>query len=743
MEFRYLFQFYIACLLLNIVALPICYKLFGRMRDGGVIVGKTIGLYLCGYLMWLLSSCHILKFSTLNSILCILLVAICCYGPIAYSCIKYTKSESVVAPSDTKSKTKYKSDNATNAANTQRKPRSVNDDSLGFFEYIKANYRAFIIGELIFFAMFLALNWIFAHRIPGSDTERMMDLGFMNSIYITDYMPPMDMWSAGKAINYYYFGQYIITYLTKISFIPVGYGYTFGLYLIAAWVFTAVFRLVQTISGSRVAGVLSSVAVVFAGNVHYIVFSKIVPFFWDILQLEGEKPSYWFANSTRYIGYVPEVEKDKTIHEFPSYSFIIGDLHAHVVDLLIVVTILTLLWVYLCYIKENVKKDSNLLKTCVNPYTVLIAFLLGISSMSNYWDLPIYYVVAGSIILFGMISTIGLCKEVPFFVGLSGIFIYMLNLLVALPFNLKFDKMVEGIGVVSRRSLLHQYLFLWGFPVILSAIFIAIVLKKKRFNEKILYVILLALCATGLTLIPEFVFVKDIYIDGFPRANTMFKLSYEAFVMFGIVMGCMISYIYKLSKEANGFEAYQYKKIAVIALLILLWTSCYSITAIKSWIRDYSSDNWQGFDASKTIRENNSLEMNAIDSLVEIVEASDEKQPVVLEADGDSYTNTCKVSVLTGYPTVLGWHTHEWLWHNSHSYMESRRIDVESIYSGEDIDQKKSLVEKYGIDYIYVGLKEYEKYEIVQNYLLEQLGEVVYCEACDSGEIIEIIKVTH
>ena len=67
--------------------------------------------------------------------------------------------------------------------------------------------------------------------------------------------------------------------------------------------------------------------------------------------------------------------------------------------------------------------------------------------------------------------------------------------------------------------------------------------------------------------------------------------------------------------------------------------------------------------------------------------------------------------------------------------------DVEKMYSGEDMAEKKAIVNKYGIDYIFIGLKEYEKYEIVQNTLLEELGEVVFCEACESGEIIEIIKV--
>ncbi len=40
--------------------------------------------------------------------------------------------------------------------------------------------------------------------------------------------------------------------------------------------------------------------------------------------------AYWFPSSTCHIGWGdPLVENDRTIHEFPSYSFVLGDLHAH------------------------------------------------------------------------------------------------------------------------------------------------------------------------------------------------------------------------------------------------------------------------------------------------------------------------------------------------------------------------------------------------------------------------------
>ncbi len=696
-------QFYIAFFALMICALPISYRLFNRFKDGGIMIAASLGLYISGYVMWFFSSIHLLKFNTLSCFICLIITAGALYAPVFHEI--YNKKVD------------------------------------GFIDYLKQHRNAMLISIGAFVVLFFVLNWIFAHRIPATDTERMMDLGFMMSMYKTDYMPPLDMWAGGEYINYYYFGQYIITYMTRIACIPVEYGYTFGLFFIAAWACIAVYILVRDITDSRLASFLSAAVVVCGGNFHYVVFAKIVPMLWDILQLEGEKPSYWFADSTRYIGYVPEVTTDRTIHEFPSYSFIVGDLHAHVVNILVVIVILSVLWAYLREIKNRFSGEVNLLKECCNPYFLLIGFLLGISAMSNYWDFPIYYVVSGSIILFGMMSVIGLKKRLWGYVALSGVFIMLVQVAVSLIFNLKFTKMVEGIGIVERRSLFHQLVLLWGLPVVMSALFIILLIRKKSLDNARLYTLMLCLCATGLIIIPEFIFVKDIYINAYPRANTMFKLGYEAFIMFGICCGIIINTFFKEGSKEEGYKAYLYKRTAVILIVLQLMTLGYPITATKSWISSLKKENYGGFDASKTIREMNAADMPAIEALINIVEHSDKRQPIVLEADGDSYTNTCRVSVLTGYPTILGWHTHEWLWHDSHSYMEMRRIDVENIYTGEDEAVTRNVLKQYGVDYIFIGAKEYEKFEVVQNGILESLGEVVYCAANEDGQLVEIIKI--
>lgn len=702
-DFLNLLQFYIALVVLNLAVLPLTVKLFSGFKDKGALFGKSLGIYICGYAMWLFSSFHVFEFTSTSCFVIVIAVAFIMYG-----CV-FLK---------------------------QRK----GDNSFG--KAIRESWRDMLMGEIAFLLMFIFFSWLFAHRVPSFDTERMMDYGFMVSLSKTDYMPPLDMWAAGCDINYYYFGQYIYTFLHKISFVSVGYAYSFGMTTILAFVAVSVYRLTQNICKSRVGAVISSGIVTFGGSFHYLVFKYLVPMVWDILQLEGEKPGYWFADSTRYIGYVPEVTTDRTIHEMPSYSFLIGDLHAHVANLLVVICILALLWSWLS--NEEYDKKEGLFKTVFRREFIVIGFLIAICSMSNYWDFPIYYIVSGSVILFGLLKRFGIKSRAWFDVVFVGIFIMAETILFALPFNLKFEKMIQGISTVTTHSRLHQLVILWAYPVIMVLLYIVMIVRKKAANKRALFIILLGLCSIGLVLIPEFIFVKDIYIQSFPRANTMFKLTFEAYVMFGISVGCIIAEFFGLYfASEDAFEKNRYLRKAIGGTICAVVVICYFPVAAKMWYKDIGEFKYVSMEAEYNILDRNKDEMDAIDALMSLIENGDNKQPVVVTADGNSYTDDCSISVLTGCPTILGWHTHEWLWHNSRDFITQREDELNTIYTGINPEETKILLDKYGVDYVYVGLQEYEKYEEIDTGVLEFLGDIVYCETCPTGQLIEIIKINH
>ena len=101
--------------------------------------------------------------------------------------------------------------------------------------------------------------------------------------------------------------------------------------------------------------------------------------------------------------------------------------------------------------------------------------------------------------------------------------------------------------------------------------------------------------------------------------------------------------------------------------------------------------------------------------------------PVVLEANGDSYTGYERVSAMTGLPTVLGWYVHEWLWRNNTDDLGNKVSDVEAIYTSQDNELVRHLLKAYDISYIFVGSMEREKYgDRLNRDGLLSLGEVVY-----------------
>lgn len=697
-------------LLIGILVSPLGIKRMQGFFDGGLIAIKTFGLCLFGFFMWLLSSIHILPYNRISSIIVTLLTGIACWLPLI---IKENKRKEYIS-------------------------------------VLKENIQTMFLTESLFYSMFVLVTWYMCHKIPGHDTERIMNLAFMTSLDNTAYMPPLDMWASGHYINYYYFGHYLITFLGKLCFCKVQYSYTLGLYLIVCVMFWGIYTLVRTITkdsfeGSRkkiysmIAAVISAISTTFAGNMHFLVFYKLVPAIRDILKIDEDYAEYYFSNSTRYIGYVPERTGDKTISEFPIYSFYIGDLHAHVIDVLCVITILSVLYAYV----RNRKNDKNdqslkniLLSELSNPYVIAIGFLLGICSMANMWDFPIYFVVCGSVILFNNLRLFDDTKKSILVTLLQGVYVLVIRTLVALPFTIKFDAMVNGIGVVTSRSYIHQLIILWGYPVMLVITYLFVVMTKKKLNIYEMFVALIGMCAIGLVLIPELVYVKDIYESGFPRANTMFKVSYQAFILFGIVTGIII--VRLLAYRVNGVTT----RVGIIGVLCFLSCFGYFFVAGRQWLGDIKNDStYICMDARWKLDYENTALLDSISFLQQYVELNEDHTPVVLEAYGSSFSDDCPVSLYTGYPTVLGWQTHEWLWQNTYDFVRERSDDVFDIYTSQDYDYVRSLLEKYNVEYIYIGREEYERFGEVQFDVLEKMGHVIYCMENMEGQLVEIIKV--
>ena len=101
-------------------------------------------------------------------------------------------------------------------------------------------------------------------------------------------------------------------------------------------------------------------------------------------------------------------------------------------------------------------------------------------------------------------------------------------------------------------------------------------------------------------------------------------------------------------------------------------------------------------------------------------------QPVILEANGDSYTDYARVSANTGLPTVIGWPVHEWLWRGSYDEAGKRIPEVQTLYESEDLGETQRLLQKYNISYVFLGTLEHQKYTNLDETKWENLGKKVF-----------------
>jgi uncharacterized membrane protein len=83
---------------------------------------------------------------------------------------------------------------------------------------------------------------------------------------------------------------------------------------------------------------------------------------------------------------------------------------------------------------------------------------------------------------------------------------------------------------------------------------------------------------------------------------------------------------------------------------------------------------------------------------------------VILEAPGAVFTYTSRVATFTGLPTVVGWTSWETMWRGYSADVGERENDVNTVYNTSNNEQAIELLNKYNVQYIYVGSVERNKY---------------------------------
>lgn len=753
-DFLFLLQWYGVLTALGVLVLPVTFFLFPRFFDRGYIFSKVIGMILVAYLMFAFGTLHALPFTTASLQGIIFLMAI---GS-AYLVWKRTDA---------------------------------------FLAHIRSIWKIILIEEILFFLSLWFWTFVRGHQPNINGLEKFMDYGFVNSILRGRYFPPKDMWLPPFSINYYYFGHLTTAVLTKLTMLPSYI--TFNLMLATLFAFCLVcsfsvggnlLYFLSLSTGTKlnwrkwtrisVGALVIAYLTTLAGNLHMLygffkpyVNEQPVPL-WQLPFMPAAFPNgYWYPNATRFIYH--------TIHEFPLYSFVVSDLHGHVLDIPFV--LLTLAVFFSILIKSQARvlrpeltpkgstKSETMLKNkniksktvfdvehmnfrFVSSFVIrisdllIVSFLLSVMYMTNAWDGLIYLLFA--FFVFVYLRTMEFSKGKRIWVKIGNALVRDMVLIIigffvfTFPFSHYFEplKIATGIGMVCppqflvkigkigpfvfeadhcqhspfwQLAILYGFFYFWVMSFIVYFFLRPLPKNKKQLNPADVFVFLLIIVGTLMIIAPEFVYLKDIYATYF-RANTMFKLVYQSFIILSIASGYAIVRFISLTTIKEKIFLIPY---ILVGGLFLAVVAIYPFMATGSYYNNLKT--YDTLNGVKYLNTQYPTDAKAITWINENIQG----QPVILEAQGDSYTDYARVSANTGLPTVLGWPVHEWLWRGTYDVASPRIADIQTMYESPDINTTKDLLKKYNVSYIFIGDLERKKYHLNEDKFTE-LGNIIY-----------------
>ena len=727
---------------IGVLFFPLCAFLFSSFKDKGFCISKVLGILIIGYAVWILGVFKIFP-ATQNST--IILVCILFF----FWAVWFYFSKATL------------------------------------FRLIKDNFSTFISCEIVFISIF-CLFLFFRFQDPAIiNTEQPMDFMFLNSIINVDFPPPEDAWFKGLSVNYYYFGYWVFGTLGELSGIQSSIVYNLSLASIAGLsaisMFSIVFNLIyfryHALKYAIYSGIFSVLLLLIVPNSKIffdfigLIFSGsfINSLFDPIDSINSLNPTWWWDTS-RVIGFSESsVFKDYTINEFPFFSFIVGDLHPHLMAMPFVLLYLALIIELFKFFPAIVKFNnfSTFLKIF---FTGLV---LGCVGFINLWDYPVLialffvlisvqiiifrgknfvYFILGALAIFFTVLSISFISILPFlnsiyganfqvevFIGPNSNWIQFLSVwflffLITLPFlvyffikslNVKFslDIFLLSILLVSMIFSVWAYLFMQNgkvstelfdrfFQIIPVYIFIFLGVYSvsinfvSRFSEQIEILTVTLICfALLLLIIPELIYLDDIFAGGFERMNTVFKLYFQSWIIFSVVSGVILGTLLNLKIFAGTLTNHFVNFWGVTTAAVLLILFYYTIVAP---INKFQKPYVKTLDGIAYLKNQSFHEYQAINFVSKNIKDIDG----IVEAVGNDYSDYGRVSSFTGVPTILGWPGHQSQWRNQTEEIYYREQDVFNIYKSDDINYVLGLLQKYSVSYLIVGPREIKKYQI-------------------------------
>jgi YYY domain-containing protein len=450
--------------IMSLALLPMAFSLFRALPDRGYLLTKPLGLLTVSWLVWMGTSLKVFHFERLSILGIVALVLV---------------AGAVVA-------------------------RFTRGDIVGYFQ---RHWRRILLSEVLFIGAFLVFYWIRSldpdlwH--PARGGEKPMDLAYLNAVVRSTTMPPYDPWFAGGYLNYYYFGQFMTATLVKLTGILPEIAFNLAVPLFFAMTVGAAFSVVYNLAeatrkrirwrpgfqrinrnGPFMAALGGAVLLAVIGNLQGVVetaqrFARVVGdhpgqgmfFVSGLIEIVSGawKVASTGAHLVPFDYWAPSrmMPPQLSITEFPFFSFLFADLHAHVMAIPFDIAILG---VSLSLVLGDRQALPQTGARQVRSWLVVVALALLIGALRpiNSWDYPPFLVIGIAAIFIGEWAV---DRRMNWRVarGAAGkaVVLILLSIIFFYPFWHEYHLFYKGFHAVSlnqqdKTTPLHQYLAHFG-----------------------------------------------------------------------------------------------------------------------------------------------------------------------------------------------------------------------------------------------------------------------------------------
>ncbi len=543
--------------------------------------------------------------------------------------------------------------------------------------------------ELAFFVVFfyfLFLRWL-NPDIFGA--EKFMDSAFISAILNSPNLPPNDPFLAGYRLTcYYYFGHVIGASVTLMSFTKVQYGYNIAMASIAAYAASTLYGFLRDLGMKR--PWFGVILTMFTGDVYG--FYELLKDLFTIHRISWLY--YW--NATRVI--------PGTINEFPYFSFLHADFHAHVVAIPLFILAISLLYYF--------ERNPTL------KHAVVLAIMSAVLYLTNSWDSPVFLACFALLVLSApekeKVLTLIFCVVSAFLASTTihsaaarVIFVNQRSPLLAFllyfagPFAYAyawaFDSAKHRFSTSVMTLMALIALIALKVPIAIVVLPLALISLLHFKPNRFLSVLVVVACF--FTFLPEFVAIDC-------RMNTVFKF-YE------------VCWILLCIPGAIAFEKIKKSKKALL-LLILAASLVYPAIATPQKCSPMRF-TLNGLEFTKYFGEYDA-----------ILWAQSHVKGVIMSAAYNCYTYGGRFAAFTGNPVVVGWACHEVQWRGNGKMLAERMLDVKLFYS--DPVHYWKVLKKYNVSYVILGYEERKEFNASKVKFTPLVGRVLRL-AYSSGDV--------